>query len=58
MKEQAQYIWNRLDDLASTDPDAYKKFIDEQMKEREVFNSPPEPRLCVMVKTKVGILFM
>jgi len=52
MRSQAQFIWNRLDDLAATDPDAYKKFIDEQMKEREIFNSAPEPQICVLVKIK------
>ena len=54
MKQQAQYIWNRLDDLASTDPNAYKKFIEEQMKERELFNSIPEPRICVLAKVQDG----
>ena len=54
MKEQAQYIWNRLDDLASTDANAYKKFIDKQMKERELYISSPEPRLCAFVMTKVS----
>ena len=55
MKQQAQYIWNRLDDLATTDPNAYKKFIEEQMKERELYNSAPEPRMCVYVETEVAI---
>nr|XP_002129686.1 PIH1 domain-containing protein 2 [Ciona intestinalis] len=46
MQEQANYIWNRLDDLAGSDPDAYKKFIETQMTEREKFLSAPEPKFC------------
>ena len=58
IKQQAQYIWNRLDDLAANDPSAYKKFIDEQMKERQLFKSVPEPKLCVLVKIKVWFVVL
>lgn len=53
-KEQAEYIWNRLDDLAKSDPDAYKNFIEKQMEEHKDFNSPPEPRVCIYTKTLVS----
>ncbi|CAK8678261.1 PIH1 domain-containing protein 2-like [Clavelina lepadiformis] len=50
MQDQAKYIWDRLDDLSATDPTAYKKFIDKQMKEREMFMSAPEPKICFISK--------
>ncbi|XP_039249192.2 PIH1 domain-containing protein 2-like [Styela clava] len=50
MKNQAEYIWNRLDDLAKNDPDAYKKFIEKQMEEQKIFTSSPEPRICLQTK--------
>nr|CAB3264873.1 PIH1 domain-containing protein 2-like [Phallusia mammillata] len=52
LQNQAKYIWDRLDDLAANDPEGYKKFIDQQMEERETFMAPPEARLCFLVKTE------
>lgn len=54
MKDQAQYIWNRLDDLANTDPKSYKKFIEKQMEEHKLLSSTPEPRMCIQSKILVS----
>jgi len=47
MKQQAQYIWDRLEDLSASDPDAYKSFIDKQMEEKKIFMSSPQAELCI-----------
>lgn len=52
-KQQAQYIWNRLDDLANVDPKAYKSFIDKQMKEKDIFMSNPKAELCIHTSAKI-----
>jgi len=54
-KEQAQYIWNRLDDLAVNDPSAYKTFIEQQMKEKEVYMSNPEANFCIHTTAQSGL---
>jgi len=53
-KEQAQYIWNRLDDLANNDPSAYKTFIEQQMKEKEIYMSNPEATFCIQTTAQLG----
>ncbi|KAL5019766.1 hypothetical protein ScPMuIL_002658 [Solemya velum] len=47
MVKQASHIWSMLDDMAANNPQAYKKFIDQKMKERDEYFSPPEPHMCV-----------
>jgi len=53
---QAKYIWDRLDDLAASDPKGYEKFIDQQMKEREAFMSLPVPTMCFFTKVSYTVL--
>ncbi|KAK7905169.1 hypothetical protein WMY93_017776 [Mugilogobius chulae] len=40
--QQVSHFWSMLDDLCQDDPEAYRKFIDKQMKEGAEFSSPPE----------------
>lgn len=47
MMHQAQHIWSMLDDMANSDPKAYKNFIDKHIKEGQEFMSPPSPHMCV-----------
>ncbi|XP_033729180.1 PIH1 domain-containing protein 2-like [Pecten maximus] len=47
MMHQAQHIWSMLDDMANSDPKAYKNFIDKHIKEGQEFMSPPTPHMCV-----------
>lgn len=44
---QAQNIWSMLDDMAQSDPQAYKKFIDKTLKEGKELMKPPEPHMCI-----------
>ncbi|XP_046857649.1 PIH1 domain-containing protein 2-like isoform X2 [Xenia sp. Carnegie-2017] len=45
--QQADSVWKMLDDLADTDPDGYRKFIDNIMKEEKEYWKPPEPVFCL-----------
>ena len=44
---QADTFWKMLDDLADTDPEAYKVFIDRTLKEGSGYFKPPEPCFCI-----------
>lgn len=55
MINQAEFIWNRLDDLANSDPDGYKEFIAKQMEERKIFLSKPDPKMAISTVTTVRI---
>ena len=44
---QADSMWKMLDDLAESDPDAYKKFIDKALKDGATSFKPPEPCFCI-----------
>lgn len=55
MSAQAQQIWSMLDDMASNNPAAYKKFIDQQIKEGKEHIAMPEPHMCVQVLLLVSM---
>ncbi|XP_068711210.1 PIH1 domain-containing protein 2-like [Montipora foliosa] len=44
---QADSVWKMLDDLAESDPEAYKRFIDKTLKEGSTLFKPPEPCFCI-----------
>lgn len=44
---QADSMWKILDDLADSDPEAYKRFIDKTLKEGSTFFKSPEPCFCI-----------
>nr|XP_025862623.1 PIH1 domain-containing protein 2 isoform X2 [Vulpes vulpes] len=44
---QVTQLWNLLDDLAESDPESYKKFIQQQLKEGKELCAAPEPQLCL-----------
>ena len=44
---QADSMWKILDDLAESDPEAYKRFIDKALKEGATYFKPPEPCFCI-----------
>ena len=44
---QAESMWKMLDDMAESDPDAYKKFIDKALKDGATSFKPPEPCFCI-----------
>ena len=47
MQEMAQRVWGALDHMASSDPEQYRKFIAEQLKEGEEAMASPEPVFCL-----------
>ncbi|XP_054448376.1 PIH1 domain-containing protein 2 [Pteronotus mesoamericanus] len=58
---QVNQLWNLLDDLAESNPESYKKFIQQQLKEGKQLCAVPEPRLCLqtrILKPKEKILFI
>ncbi len=51
-----QRVWGALDRLAESDPEAYKKFIDQQMKEGREQMCQPEPVFCLQCDvTREGV---
>uniref|UniRef100_A0A8C5L0V1 PIH1 domain-containing protein 2 n=1 Tax=Jaculus jaculus TaxID=51337 RepID=A0A8C5L0V1_JACJA len=58
---QLSQFWNLLDDLAENDPECYKNFIQQELKEGKQLCAAPEPQLCVqtkILKPKEKILFI
>ncbi|XP_029813170.1 PIH1 domain-containing protein 2 isoform X1 [Suricata suricatta] len=54
-------FWNLLDDLAESNPEGYKKFIQQQLKEGKPLCAAPEPQLCLqtrILKPKEKVLFI
>jgi len=51
--QEARFIWDRLDDLHSSDPKAYKSFIEKQMEQKEVMTSQPRADFCVLTSSKI-----
>ncbi|KAJ8316580.1 hypothetical protein KUTeg_005870 [Tegillarca granosa] len=47
ISQQAQHIWTMLDEMAATNPESYKKFIDKHIKEGKEYMAPPKPHMCV-----------
>lgn len=45
----ASRIWSMLDDMAETNPAAYKAFIDKQLQEGRQYMQPPTPHMSVHV---------
>jgi HSP20 family molecular chaperone IbpA len=54
--KQGQRIWEMLDEMAATNPDAYKKFIDKQMNDGARILKPPEPVFSLHCKTAENVL--
>ena len=53
---EAQHIWAMLDDMAQSDPQAYKNFVAKQMEEGRKAMSPPRPHMCI--ETKITVCFL
>lgn len=50
---QVTQFWNLLDDLAESNPESYKKFIEQQLKEGKQLCATPEPQLCLQTRILV-----
>ncbi|KAM9732988.1 PIH1 domain-containing protein 2 isoform 2-T2 [Menidia menidia] len=58
---QVNQFWSMLDDLSQTDPAAYRKLIEKQMKEGAEFRAPPELHSCLctqILAPKTGLLYI
>ncbi|XP_033122887.1 PIH1 domain-containing protein 2-like [Anneissia japonica] len=49
--KQAQHIWSMLDELADSDPEAYKKFIEKNIAEGRERQAPAKPSMCIKTRT-------
>lgn len=45
--QTAEQVWGALDQMMTTDPEGYKKFIKKQMEEGEEVMASPEPVMCL-----------
>lgn len=52
--QNANDIWKMLDEMASNDPNGYKKFIDNQLKLGKDSLSPPVVRFIIKATIKVS----
>ncbi|KAK7796605.1 hypothetical protein U0070_001845 [Myodes glareolus] len=50
---QISQFWNMLDDLAENDPQRYKNFIEQELKDGKQLCIDPEPQLCLQTKILV-----
>ncbi|MEJ1275195.1 PIH1 domain-containing protein 2 [Cricetulus griseus] len=58
---QISQFWNMLDDLAENDPERYKNFIEQELKDGKKLCVDPEPQFCLqtkILKPKEKILFV
>ncbi|XP_042538685.1 PIH1 domain-containing protein 2 [Dipodomys spectabilis] len=58
---QLTQFWNLLDDLAENDPECYKNFIQQELKEGKELSAGPEPQLCLrtrILKPKEKLLYI
>ncbi|KAM7337623.1 hypothetical protein ACRRTK_003742 [Alexandromys fortis] len=47
---QISQFWNMLDDLAENDPERYRNFIEQELKDGKQLCVDPEPQLCLQTK--------
>ncbi|XP_048199803.1 PIH1 domain-containing protein 2 [Perognathus longimembris pacificus] len=47
---QLTQFWNLLDDLAENDPERYKSFIQQELKEGKELSAGPEPQFCLQTR--------
>lgn len=52
---QLDQFWSMLDDLCESDPAAYRRFIEKQMKEGAEYSSPPEIHTCLRTEILVSL---
>lgn len=54
-------FWSMLDDLAENDPERYRNFIQQELKDGKQLCADPEPQLCLqtkILKPKEKVLFI
>ncbi|XP_057288048.1 PIH1 domain-containing protein 2 isoform X2 [Pezoporus wallicus] len=51
---RAAQLWSLLDEMAENEPQAYRRLLQQQRAEAELFCAPPEPHLCLRARPAVG----
>ena len=46
-QKAAEMVWGALDKISEDNPEQYKKFVDQQLKEGAEMMSPPQPAYCL-----------
>lgn len=52
--QQVNQFWSMLDDLSENDPEAYRRFIQKQVKDGAELTSPPELDSCLRTEMLVS----
>lgn len=52
--QQVSQLWSMLDNLAESDPAAYRAFIDRQLRDGAEFRAPPELDSCLCTEILVS----
>ncbi|KAH0623336.1 hypothetical protein JD844_031552 [Phrynosoma platyrhinos] len=47
MLAKASQLWTMLDDMAESNPESYRQFMQQQLKDAKQYYAPPEPWLCL-----------
>ncbi|XP_042330821.1 PIH1 domain-containing protein 2 isoform X2 [Sceloporus undulatus] len=47
MLAKATQLWTMLDDMAESNPESYRQFMQKQFKDAKEYYAPPEPWLCL-----------
>ncbi|NXK71839.1 PIHD2 protein, partial [Amazona guildingii] len=51
---RAAQLWSLLDEMAENEPQAYRRLLQQQRAEAELFCALPEPHLCLRARPAVG----
>ncbi|KAM9519801.1 PIH1 domain-containing protein 2 [Guaruba guarouba] len=52
---RAAQLWSLLDEMAANEPQAYRRLLQQQRAEAELFCAPPEPHLCLRARPAGGV---
>ncbi|XP_049581258.1 PIH1 domain-containing protein 2 isoform X2 [Syngnathus scovelli] len=47
--QQVNQLWSMLDDLCQSDPEAYRSFVEKQVKSGIEYNAPPQLDSCIRI---------
>ena len=55
LRKAAEQMWSALDDLAERNPEEYKRFIDQQLKEGAGAQQNAQPVFCLQCDAKLRV---
>jgi hypothetical protein len=56
--KKAENFWSMLNNMAESDPDGYRKFIDKTLKEGKEMMKPPEAHMCIKTILEVKHIYI